>query len=207
MFHGRNQRLPWLTPRSGIKSKGRKLVWRTVGLKNTFLSWICSYLHFCLSSSFQKIVVVSISLQPHRLQHTRLPCPSLTPRVCSDSCPLSQWCYLTISSSAALIFCLQFFPASESFSMRQLVASGGQSIGASASASVLPEYSGLISFRIDWFDLFAVQGTFKSFCQQHNLNAWILWCSAFFLVQLSWLLKLFLEKWCLCFLICCPDLS
>ena len=69
--------------------------------------------------------------------------------------------------------------------MRQLFASGGQSIGASASASVLPEYSGLISFRIDWFDLFAVQGALKSFLQQHNLNTSILWRSAFFLVQLT----------------------
>ena len=193
MFCGRNQRLPWLTPRSGIKSKGRKLVWRTVGSKYTLLFWICSYLHFCLSSSFQKIV--SDSLQPHGLKHTRLPCPSLTPRVCSDSCPLSQWCYLTISFSAApMSFCLQSFPASGSFSMKQLFASGGQSIGASASALVLPEYSGLISFRIDRFDLFAVQGDLKSFLQQHNLNASVLWRSAFFLVQLSRLLKFFWQS-------------
>ena len=195
MFCWRNQRLPWLTPRSGIKTKGRKLVWRTVGSKNTFLSWICSYLHFCLSSSFQKIVVVSDSLQPHGLQHIRLPRPSLTPRVCSDSCPLSQWCYLTILFSAApMSFCLQSFPASGSFSMRQLFASGGQSIGASASALVLPEYSGLISFRIDWFDLFAVQGALKSFLQQHNLNTSILWRSAFFLVQLSQLPNFFWQS-------------
>ena len=55
------------------------------------------------------------TLQPHRLQHATLPCPSLSPGVCSNSCPLSQWCYLTISSSAALFFCLQSFPASEFF--------------------------------------------------------------------------------------------
>ena len=71
--------------------------------------------------------------------HTRLPCPALSPGVCSDSCPLSGWCYLTISSSAAhFSFCLQSFPASGSFPMSQLFASGGQSIGASASASLLP---------------------------------------------------------------------
>ena len=69
----------------------------------------------------------------------RLPCLSLSPRVCSSSCPLSWWCYLTISSSATLFsFCLQSFPASGYFPLSQLFASGGQSIGASTSASVLP---------------------------------------------------------------------
>ena len=108
----------------------------------------------------------------HGLQHTRLPCPSLSPRVCSDSCQLSQWCYLTISSSAALFsFCLQSFLASQTFPKNWLFASGGQSIGASASASVLP----VISFRIDWFDLLAVQGTLKSLLQHHSSKASILW--------------------------------
>ena len=80
---------------------------------------------------------MSDSLWPHGLQHDRLPCPSLSPGVCSNSCPLSWWCYLTISSSATLFsFCLQSFPASGSFTMSQLFTSGGQSIG--ASASVLP---------------------------------------------------------------------
>ena len=82
---------------------------------------------------------MSDSLWPHGLQHTRLLCPSLSPRVCSNSCPLCQWCYPTISSSAARFsFPLQSFPASGSFPMSRLFASGGQSIGASASASVLP---------------------------------------------------------------------
>ena len=78
------------------------------------------------------------SLQPHGLQHSRLPCPSLSPGVCSESCSLShvQWCHPTISSSVT--FCLQSFPGLGSFPMSQLFASGGQSIGASASASVLP---------------------------------------------------------------------
>ena len=88
------------------------------------------------------------SLQPHGLQHARLPCPSLSPGVCSNSCPLSQWCYLSISSSAApFSFCLQSFPASGSFPMSWLFASGGQSIGASALASVLP-----MNIQ-DWFPL------------------------------------------------------
>ena len=72
--------------------------------------------------------------------------------------------------------------------MSQLFASGGQSIGASPSASVLKvEYSGLISFRIDWFDLLAVQGTLKSLLQHHSSKASVLWHSAFFMVQLSYL--------------------
>ena len=88
------------------------------------------------------------SLWPHGLQHTRLPCPSLSPGVCSNSYSLSQWCYLTISSFAApFSICLQSFPASWSFPVSWLLASGGQSTGASASASVL-------SMNIlDWFPL------------------------------------------------------
>ena len=82
---------------------------------------------------------MSNSLWSHGLQHSRLPCPSLSPRVCSDSCLLSQWCYPTISSSATLFFfCLQSFPVSGFFPMSWLFASGGQNIGASASASILP---------------------------------------------------------------------
>ena len=74
-----------------------------------------------------------VSLQPHRLKHTRLPCPSLSNTVCSNSCPLSRWCHPTISSSV-IPFCLQSFPASGSFPVSQLFASGGQSIRALASA-------------------------------------------------------------------------
>ena len=82
--------------------------------------------------------VLSDSLQPHELQHTRLPCPSPSPWVCSNSCSLSQRCFLTISSSATLFFfCLQSFPASGPFPMSQLFASGGQSFGTSALVSVL----------------------------------------------------------------------
>ena len=84
---------------------------------------------------------MSSCLQPHGLQHPWLLCPSLSPRVCSNSRSLNQWCYLTISSSAAVpfSFCPQFFPASGSFPMSWPFASGGQSIGVSASASVLPK--------------------------------------------------------------------
>ena len=83
--------------------------------------------------------VMSNSLQPHGLQHARLPCPSPTPRACSNSCPSSRWCHPTISSSVVpFSSCLQPFPASGSFQLSQLFASGGQSIGVSASTSVLP---------------------------------------------------------------------
>ena len=83
--------------------------------------------------------IVSDSLRPHGLQHGRLPCSSVSPGVCSKSCPSSWWCHPTISSSVVpFSFCLQSFPASESFLMSWLFASDDQSIGASASASVLP---------------------------------------------------------------------
>ena len=83
--------------------------------------------------------VVSDSLQPHGLQHARPPCPSPTPGVYSNTCPLSRWCHPTISSSVIpFSSCLQPFPASESFPVSQLFASGGQNIGVSASASALP---------------------------------------------------------------------
>ena len=83
--------------------------------------------------------VVSNSLQPHGLQHTRPPCPSSAPRIYSDSCPLSWWCHPTISSSVVpFSSCSEYFPASGSFPMIQLFAWGGQSIGVSVSASVLP---------------------------------------------------------------------
>ena len=83
---------------------------------------------------------MSNSLLPHGLQQDRLPCPSPSPRVCSNSCPLSQWCHPTISSSVVPISShLQSFPASGSFPMSWLFPSGGQSIGASASASVFPK--------------------------------------------------------------------
>ena len=132
---------------------------------------------------------MSNSLQPHELQHARPPCPSPTSGAYSNSCPSSQWCHATISSSVAPFSCrLQSFPASRSFPVSQLFTSGGQSIGASVlSSSISPsnEYSGLISFRMGWLDLLAVQGTLKSLLQHHSSKASILQHSAFFKVQLS----------------------
>ena len=131
--------------------------------------------------------VVPNSLRPHRLQHARLPCPSPTPRACSNSCPSSQWCHPTISPSVIpFSSSLQSFPESGAFPMSQFFASGGQSIGVSASASVLPmNIPGLIYFRIDWLDILAVQWTLRSLFQHHSSKASILRCSAFFVVQLS----------------------
>ena len=98
---------------------------------------------FCPLSSVQfSRSVVSDSLWPHESQHARPPCPSPTPRVLSNSCPLSRWCHPAISSSLfPFSSCPQSFPASESFPMSQLFAWGGQSTGASALASFLPKKS------------------------------------------------------------------
>ena len=104
-----------------------------------------STLYFLIISSIQLLSHV----QPHGLQHAWLPCPSPTPRACSDLCPSSWWCHPAISSSVVpFSSCPQSYPASGSFPVSQFFISGGQSIGASASASS-SEYSGLISFRMD----------------------------------------------------------
>ena len=119
--------------------------------------------------------------------HARLPCLSLSPGVCSYSCPLSQWCHPAISPSLAAFFsCPQSFPASGSFPMNWLFKSGSQRIGASASASILPMniQDWLTTFRIDLFDL-AVLGTLNSLLQHHTLKASTLQHSAFFMVQLA----------------------
>ena len=130
--------------------------------------------------------VVSDPLWPREPQHTRPTCPSTIPGVHPNPCPLNRWCHPTISSSVVpFSSCLQSFPASGSFEMSQLFALGGQSIGVSASTSVLPmKHPGLISFRMDWLDL-AVQETLKSLLQHHSSKASILRHSAFFIVQLS----------------------
>ena len=126
--------------------------------------------------------VMSDSLQYQELQHARPPCPSPTPRVHSNSRPLSRWCHPAISSSVVPVSsCSQSLPASESFPMSQLSAWGGQSTGVSALASFFPKNN----FRIDWLDLLAVQGTLKSLLQHHSSKASIFRHSAFFTVQLS----------------------
>ena len=119
----------------------------------------------------------------HGLQQARLPCPSPTPRAYSNSCPLNRWCHPTIWPSVIPFSLLQSFPALESFQMSQVFTSGGHSFRLNISSS--NEYSGLISFRMDWLDLLEVQGTLKSLLQHHSSKASILWHSAFFIVQFS----------------------
>ena len=147
---------------------------------------------------------------------TRLPCPLPTPRTYSNSCPSSQWYHPTISSSLVPFYsCHQSFPAPGSFPMSQFLTSGGQSIGVSASASVLPmniqEW-----FPLGWTDWISLKSkTLKSLLQHHSSKGSILWCSAFFIFQLSHLYMtsrktIALPRWtivgkdlcCLCFLIC-----
>ena len=124
-------------------------------------------------------------LQSCERQNARLPCPSWTPKACSNSCPSSQWCHPTISSSV-IPFSSHPQSASGSFPVSQFFTPGGQSIGASASASLLP-----INIQ-DWFPLgltgwisLLSKRLSKSRFQHHSSKASILWCSAFFLVQLS----------------------
>ena len=129
---------------------------------------------------------MSDSFRPQGLQHARPSCPSLTPGVYSNSCPLSQWCYPTISASVIPFSSrLQSFPESGSFQMRQFFTSGGQSIGVSASASVLPmniqDWSPL-----GWTGWFSLQSkVLSSLLQHHSSKASILRHSAFPIVQLS----------------------
>ena len=123
----------------------------------------------------------------HGWQHPSLPCPSLSPGVCSNSHPLSQWCHPTISSSVIpFSSCLQSFPASGSFPMESALHIRWPKYWSfTFSISPSSEHSGLISFKVDWFNLLTVQGTLKNLLQHHSLIASALQHSAFFLIQLS----------------------
>ena len=128
---------------------------------------------------------MSNSLWPHGLQHSRLHCPSPAPGACSDSCPSSWWCYSTISSFVIPFSCFQSFWAIRVFSNESVLRIKWPKYWCfSFSISPSNEYSGLISFNIDWLDLLAVQRTLKSL-QHHSSKASILWHSAFFMLQLS----------------------
>ena len=136
------------------------LVWKTFKKHRTYhISMslkIDSLSKLSVSTQFSSVTQSCLTLQPHGLQHARLPCPSPTPEACSNSCPLSQGCHPTISSSIVPFSSrLQSFPSSGSFQMSQFFASGGQSIGASASASVLP-----MNIQ-DWFPV--------------NIQYWLVW--------------------------------
>ena len=131
--------------------------------------------------------VVSDSLQPHELQHARPPCPSPTPGVYSNSCPLSWWCHPTISSSVIPLLLLpSIFSSIRVFSNESgLCIRWPKYWSFNFSISPSNECSGLISFRIDWLDLLAVQGTLKNLLQNNSSKASILQHSAFFILQLS----------------------
>ena len=149
--------------------------------------WWISTLFICPSSVQFSCSVVSNSFRPHGLQHTRPPCPLPTPGVYSDSCPLSRWRHPTISSSVIPFSSrLQSFSASGVFSNElALLIRWPEYWSFSFSISPSSEHSGLISFRMDWFDLLAVHRTLKSLLQHHSSKALILRHSAFFIVQLS----------------------
>ena len=149
------------------------------GYKLKSCQWIFSFVQFSRS-------VMSDSLWPHGLQHSRLPCPSPAFGAYSNSCPWSWWCHPTISSSVIPISShLQSFPASVFSNESVLCIRWPKYCSFSFSISLSNDYSGLISFRIDWFDHLAVQGTLKSLLQHHNSKVSSFWRSAFFIVQLS----------------------
>ena len=136
-------------------------------------------------SSLQSLSCV-LFFATHESQHARPPCSLPTPGVHSDLCPSSQWCHPAISSSVVpFSSCLQSLPASV-FSNESTLRMRWPKYW-SFSFSIFPskETPGLISFRMDWLDLLAGQGTLKSLLQHHSSKASILWCSAFFTVQLS----------------------
>ena len=150
---------------------------------------------FIISVQFSHSIV-SDSLRPHGLQHARRPCPLPTPGVYPNSSPLSRWCHPTISSTVVPI--QPSHPLSSAspprFNLSQLQSLFKWVSSLHQVAKVLEfqlqhqsfhEYSGLISFRMDWLDLLAVLGTFKSLLQHHSSKASILLCSGFFIVQLS----------------------
>ena len=129
---------------------------------------------------------MSDSLRPHGLQHTRLPCTSLSPRACSNSCPSSQWCHPTISSSPPVLLLPSVFLSIRVFSNESVLHIRWPKYwNFSFNISPCNEYSGVISLKIDWFDLLAVQGTLKNLIQHHSSKTSILLCSAFFMFQLS----------------------
>ena len=124
------------------------------------------------------VAKLCLSLSPHGLQHARSPCPSPSPRICPSSCLLHWWCHLAFSSSDAIFsFCPQSFPASGTFPMSWLFAPGWPKYW-SFSFSISPsnEYLRLISFKIYWFDLLAVQGTLRSLLQHHSSKTSVVLC-------------------------------
>ena len=158
-----------------------------VRLTGYSLSYQCLLSTYYVPSSVQfSHSVMSDSLQSHELQHARPPCPSLTPGVHPNPCPLSRWCHPTISSSVVpFSSCPQSFPASRLSQMSALYIMWPKYWSFSFNISPTNEHTALISFRMDWLDILSVQVTLKSLLQHHSSKASILLHSAFFVVQLS----------------------
>jgi len=159
------------------------------GVAQTHIHWFSDAIQpsHSMSPSVQfSHSVMSDSLQLHGLQHAKLPCPSPMLGAYSNSYPPSQWCHPTISSCHPLLLLPSIFPSIRVFP-NELVLCLRWPKYWSFSFSISPsnEYSGLISFRIDWFDLLVVQGTLKSLLQHHSSKASIIQHSAFFIVQFS----------------------
>ena len=154
-------------------------------IKNTPVLWIYKFVPLIFPSVQFSRSVMSDSLRPHEFQHARPPCSSPTPGVYSNSCPLSWWCLPTILFSVIPFSCPQSFPASGSFPMSQLFIRWPKCWSFSFRISPSKERSELVSFRMDWLDFLAVQGTLKSLLQHHSSKASVLLHSAFFIVQLS----------------------
>ena len=160
--------------------RGGDREWEQVLLEKLYFTFWTGSVQFSRS-------VMSNSLPPHEPQHTRPPCPSPTPGAYPNSCPLSWWCHPTISSSVVpFSSCPQSFPASGCYSNESALRIRWPKYW-SFSFSISPsnEHPGLISFRMDWLDLLAVQGTLESLLQHQSSKASILWRSAFLIVQLS----------------------
>ena len=160
--------------------------------------------------------VMSSFLRPHGLQHTRVPCPSTSPRACSNSCPLCWWCYITISLSVAPFLIFPSIRVSSNDSVLHIKRPKYWSFNFRISPS--NDYSGLISFRIDWFDLLAVHGTLS-----RVFSSTTIWKCRFFTTQPSlgsnlhictwllgkpqfWLYRPLQAKWYLCFSMYCLSL-
>ena len=165
------------------KSQRETIVW--VGTWGVTLdSLFISFIHSIFGSVQFSYSAVFNSSQPHGEQHARHPCPSPTPQACSNSCPSSQWCHQTISFSVIhFSSCLQSLPASGSFPMKRAFRIRWPKYW-SFSLSISPsnDNSGLISFRMDCFDLLEVQGTLKCLLQHHSSKASVLQHSAFFIL-------------------------
>ena len=162
------------------------------GIDPSWSWWILIYI--CTHTHTHIYVQFSHSSKPHELQHMRPPCPSPTPGVHPNSCPLSWWCHPTISFPIVPLLLLpSIFPSIRVFSNESAHhIRWPKDWSFSFNISPFDEHPGLISYRMDWLDLLAVQGTLKSLLQHHSSKASILLCSAFFIAQLShhtWLVE------------------